>query len=125
MNKKDKKILRACDWIMIAALVFMIGARVTTVYLTSDVSKITGSDITEIVKVMETNPLVSWLVNVNKLFTMFFLIILPAFVLSLYWAMRKRVNMIILQFYSSLFMIVTGLDFLNNLSHVLVNLIKT
>ena len=116
------KLLTA-DWIVIAAIVMLMGAHFATNFLLfyySEAAK-TMEVAQEAVLLMEANPVAKWFFGFEGLKLVYSFIIAPGMVLGLYYYLRKRYynDQVVLQSYAVALFGMFSLNFLNDISIVL------
>lgn len=80
------------DYIILAALILMLGSHATTQYLIAKYT--TSEDIIEsgkaIITAAEQNPIAALLLQFNKLKLIYSFVLMPAFLTGIYWYFRRR-----------------------------------
>jgi len=122
--------LKAPDYIVLVSILLSIGAHITTIFLISyytDVAQDIGERV-DLTQTLEANPIMAWIFKLNNLNEIFSIVMVPAFIISLYIGFRMFVNrsmmeewikrIVTFQFAMTLF-VAFFIDFTHDLAFVL------
>lgn len=113
------KLIRA-DWMVIVAIVFFLGAHVTT-NIIMGIRQDVASDIQasqKAVEIAEANPIAKLFINVRGVHYMFTYVLMPAMLLAFYWFVRNkyRYDEVMLELFGVFFLFSGFTDALNDIS---------
>lgn len=85
-----KKQIRACDYLVWTAFIFMIVLRFTTVSYISSIAEETGATISQVATLYEMDYIVKLLINLKQFGGMLIFFIIPAIAMALYYYYRHK-----------------------------------
>ena len=111
------------DYIVIAAVILLVGAHTTTMFLIKyyeDAAQQIGV-AKEIAVQFERNPIAKWFFTIDALRSMYQFILAPGLLMGLYWYIRRRYynNPDVLQSFAVALLTFFVLDFLHDVSLLL------
>ena len=115
--------LLGADWIVIAAVILLVGTHATTNFLIKyyeDVAETVGV-AEEVVLQMEANPVARWFFGIASFKLIYSYILAPGLLIGLWWFLRKKYynDEIVLQSYAVALFAFFFLNFMNDFSILL------
>lgn len=118
-DKRQMKLVKS-DYIIIAALILLIGAHTTTNYIVWHMQEVAEKvQIAEsVVLEYEANPIARYFMSLGQFKFIFSYIIAPGTLIGLYYYIRNKYSKdnVVIESYSIAFLMVCVMDFLNDLS---------
>jgi len=128
MKRRINNTIKVCDILVILTIIFLIGTRICTLLYISNISEFSGTQIENVVKLYEANPLAKLFLNLNGIRAILSSLILPAWGFALYIYIRNKVKKGLvepdtLQFYVLFAFCIFFLNIINDLSMLLGRII--
>lgn len=122
MDKK-KKLKQLDIFVSLIVILFIASLFLTNLYVNL-YSKDTGADVNKVFAIMESNPIAKVLILSYDIKMMIMVTFLPALFITLYIIFRKRIDILILEFYVLTLFFMFLLNFFNDLGAVLGVLLR-